>query len=165
MSASPLLEGRPPQQIAIGVISDAEAYREAALLVEPKEEPLFVKASLVAPAWHLLCHSTELAMKAFLLSHGADPGSRPGGLLHHSLRHNLAALYERAQEKGLTTSSEFEEILASLSPFHEAHIFRYRRPGYISLPTPYVIADALEPVIANIKGVVRQRWMESQGLR
>lgn len=165
MSTSPLLGGRSPQQVAIGVISDAEAYRAAALLVEPEEEPLFVKASLAAPAWHLLCHSTELAMKAFLLSHGADPGSRPGGLLHNSLRHNLAALYERAQEKGLTTSREFEEILAELSPFHEAHIFRYRRPGYISLPTPHVIADALEPVIANIKGVVRQRWMESQGLR
>ncbi|MCJ2043500.1 hypothetical protein MKK58_02945 [Methylobacterium sp. J-078] len=161
-------EGQPerlPEQIAIGLVQDAEAYRLAALRVQPRDAPIG-EVDLIAPAWHLLCHSAELALKAFLLSNGADPGSKPGGLKHPALRHNLLGLYEAAVAQGFAPpDAEFGELMEWLAPYHSAHDFRYRKPGLVSLAAPFFIAEVLEPVIARVEGTVRERWRTRRGSR
>lgn len=156
---------RPPEQMAIGLIRDAEAYRAAATRICPAREPFSTQdANLLAPAWHLLCHAAELALKAYLLSGGADPGSKKGGLMHSAIRHNLIGLYTRALEGGLQSPNEdFGDLIEFLDPYHAAHVFRYREEGRMPYVPPSTIADILEPVIAGIAQTVRGRWTAAHG--
>ena len=154
---------RPPEQIAIGMIQDAEAYRVAAVRTLPRGAPL-QDNHLTAPAWHLLCHAAELALKAYLLSDGVDPSARKGGITHSSVRHNLSGLYEMATDRGFRPpDAEFGELMEWLSPYHGAHAFRYRRPGRHRLPAPFFIAEILRPVISGVAQIVRARWAEAHG--
>ncbi|MCJ2070787.1 hypothetical protein MKK75_18655 [Methylobacterium sp. J-030] len=156
---------RPSEQIAIGLIQDAEAYRAAAVRVHPKRAP-HRDVNLLAPAWHLLCHASELALKAYLLSGGADPSAKQGGLMHSTLRHNLVGLYRLALERGFNPpSEEFGELMDFLGPYHGAHVFRYREQGRMPLHPPFAIAETLEPVIAGIAQTVRERWSAAHGGR
>ena len=162
MSESPEPADRAPQLIAIGMVQDAEAYRVAALRTHPEGSP-HRDNNLTAPAWHLLCHSAELALKAYLLSGGADPSARKGGVTHSSIRHNLSGLFDLAIERGFKPpDEEFGDLMEWLSPYHGAHAFRYRRTGLVRLPAPFFIANVLEPVIADIARTVRARWMAIQ---
>lgn len=153
---------RPPQQVAIGLIQDAEVYRAAAARVCPKRPPRR-ETALLAPAWHLLCHSSELALKAYLLSGGADASARKGGLMHTAVRHDLVALYALAIVRGFEPpDEEFGELMDFLGPYHGAHVFRYREPGRMPLLPPFEIAEILAPVIAGIAQTVRARWLATQ---
>ena len=161
-AAPPQARARPPQQVAIGLIRDAEAYRLAAVRVVPKRPPLYPASDphLLAPAWHLLCHASELALKAYLLSGGADQSAKKGGLMHSAIRHNLNGLYQLAVEHGFEPpDEEFGDLIEFLDPYHAAHVFRYREEGRMPYVPPAVIADILEPVIVGISQTVRQRWM------
>lgn len=163
-SSKPPVE-RPPEQIAIGMIQDAEAYRVAAVRTLPREAPA-QDNHLTAPAWHLLCHAAELALKAYLLSNGADPSARKGGITHSSIRHNLFGLYEMAIDRGFEApDDDFGQLMEWLSPYHGAHAFRYRRPGRARLPAPFFIAEVLESVISDTARIVRIRWTEAHGDR
>ena len=154
---------RPPEQVAVGYIKEAEAYRLAALRVHPPGTQN-ADVNLLAPAWHLLCHSSELALKAFLLSHGADPGGKKGGLMHIDMRHKLMRLYEAALARGFKApDDEFRELIEWLAPYHSNHVFRYREPGRIWLASPFLIGEILEPVISDIARIVQQRWMAAHG--
>jgi hypothetical protein len=153
---------RPPEQIVIGIIQDAEAYRKAAVMVVTANEGSHQR--YFAPTYFLLCHSAELALKAFLTSHRVPEKE----LKDFEVRHNLRALYEIAVSHGLKVPveedgySEFGDLMDWLSPFHKAHAFRYRQPGYIQLPSPALMAELLEPVIADIAGIVRTRWLATR---
>jgi hypothetical protein len=161
-TSSPRL--RPPGQIAVGMVQDAEAYRLAAVRVHPRSSP-HQDGMLLAPAWHLLCHSVELTLKAYLLSAGADPSGGKGGLKHSSIRHNLVGLHERAQSHGFKPAGDgFEQVVAFLGPYHGDHVFRYRKPGSMPLFPPHAIADILKPVIAGASRTVRERWQATLGV-
>jgi hypothetical protein len=153
---------RPPEQIAIGIIQDAEAYRKAAVMVDTANEGSHPR--FFAPTYFLLCHSAELALKAFLTTHRMPARD----LQKVEIRHNLRALYEAALAYGLKVPvekdgyDEFGDLMDWLSPFHKAHAFRYRQPGYVQLPSPAFMADRLEPVIADIAGIVRTRWVATR---
>ena len=163
MSGKQLQAETSPQVMAISYVRHAEAYRISALRVCPEETPSS-DVALIIPAWHLLCHSSELALKAYLLSGGADPSGKKGGLKHTSLRHNLIGLYDLAVDRGFTApDGEFGGLMAGLAPFHTDHVFRYLKTGCISLATPRHIGTVLEPIILNIAKTAGARWRATRG--
>lgn len=148
---------RPPHEMAVGYISEAEAYHRAALLVHSSTEPLDA-IDLMAPALFLLCHATELALKAYLLSHGADPGAKAGGLKNPAVGHNLIALYEMAVDQGFEPADDrLASMVEWLGPAHQAHSFRYRGLGAYHLPLPALFTEVLASTILSIKGTVSRR--------
>ena len=145
---------RPSHEMAVGFISEAEAYHRAALLVHSSPEPT-PDVELMAPALFLLCHATELALKAYLLSHGADPGPKAGGLKNQALGHNLVALYELALTQGFTPPDDrIAAMVEWLGPAHQVHSFRYRELGFRSLPIPVLFAEVLASTIRSVKRTV-----------
>lgn len=152
-----------PETLATRLVRDAESYRLAALRVHPKDDP-DAKPRLLARAWFLLCHSAELSLKAYLLCHGVANDRKTGGLKNQALRHNLSGLYAEAVAIGFAPpNDEFSNQVELLAPYHEAHAFRYRKTGWVSLSEPRHIASVLKPVIADIALTVRRRWQATQG--
>jgi hypothetical protein len=148
---------RPPHEMAVGYVKEAEAYHRAALLVHSSRE-LLSDTELMAPALFLLCHATELALKAYLLSHGADPGSKAGGLKNPAIGHNLVALYELAVAHGFKPpDARLADMVEWLGPAHQAHSFRYRELGYRNLPLPVLFAEVLSSTIISIKRTIGRR--------
>lgn len=136
--------------MAVGYIRDAEAYRRAALLVHPREEP-GSDPDMLPPALFLLSHAVELALKAFLLSKGVSDGRNEGELKHPAVRHDLVRLYDLALAHGFVASGpHFDGVVDWLGPFHSGHAFRYRQTGAVELPTPSRVSALLAPVIAGI---------------
>lgn len=141
---------RPPHEMAVGYIRDAEAYRQAALLVHPREEP-GSNPDLLSPALFLLSHAVELALKAYLLSQGVPDGWGEGELKHPAVRHDLVRLHNLALAHSFVASGpHFDVVVDWLGPFHRGHAFRYRQTGGVRVPTPSRIAALLAPVIAGI---------------
>ncbi|MDP4006905.1 hypothetical protein [Methylobacterium sp. NEAU K] len=150
---------RPPHEMAVGYVKEAEAYHRAALLVHSSRE-MVSDVALMAPALFLLCHATELALKAYLLSHGADPGAKVGGLKNPAIGHNLVALYGLAVAQGFkATDDRLADMVEWLGPAHQAHSFRYRELGYRNLPLPVLFAEVLSSTIASIKRTVSMQAM------
>jgi hypothetical protein len=148
---------RPPHEMAVGYIRDAEAYRRAALLVHPREEP-GSDPDMLPPALFLLSHAVELALKAFLLSQGVPDGWGEGELKHPAVRHDLVRLHDLALAHSFVASGpHFDEVVDWLGPFHRGHAFRYRQTGAVELPTPARVAALLAPVIAGIGRSVASR--------
>lgn len=150
---------RPKEQIAIGIAQDAEAYRQAAVKVEPGADLFEIDLQMAIPAWHLLSHAAELAFKAHLISHGVAGGSKEGELKHPALRHCLLPLLELAIKHNFRPPSDaFGNIIEQLDPYHRTHFFRYRQVGRFSLPVPQAISEVLKPGIASILAEVESRW-------
>jgi hypothetical protein len=100
------------------------------------------------PIYHLLCHSIELTLKAYLAASGV-----PITTLANHIRHDLELAFRCAQKRGFAPSDAgFWEIVQWLAPYHLDHSFRYSKAyGSVSLPEPSQVAD----IIANtIQGAV-----------
>jgi hypothetical protein len=94
------------------------------------------------PRYFLLCHAIELALKAYLLFHGATADE----IKNPSLRHNLKELLEQAIQKGLPigpcTRSELELL-------HDAHTKYW--PRYPKQDANLVfILDPFEPYAVEL---------------
>ena len=75
------------------------------------------------PRYFLLCHSIELALKAYLAKYGATPQY----LREFDLRHNLDRLVTEAVEKGLHLTPETQEGIRALAEAHAKFWHRYPR--------------------------------------
>ncbi|WP_342148164.1 hypothetical protein [Methylorubrum sp. SB2] len=118
---------------------------------------------MAIPAWHLLSHAAELALKAYLLSHGVADGSKAGELKHPALRHCLLPLLELTIKHNFRPPSDaFGDIIEQLDPYHRTHFFRCRQIGRFSLPMPHAISEVLRPGIASILAEVENRWRAMQ---
>ena len=73
------------------------------------------------PRYFLLCHSIELALKAYLARRGATPEQ----LRKFELRHNLDQLMDEAVEKGLPLPTPTQELIKALSEAHSKFWHRY----------------------------------------
>ena len=79
--------------------------------------------SISWPRYFLLCHSIELALKAYLAKYGATPQY----LREFDLRHNLDRLVTEAVEKGLHLTPETQEGIRALAEAHAKFWHRYPR--------------------------------------
>jgi hypothetical protein len=73
------------------------------------------------PRYFLLCHSIELALKAFLLHRGATLDE----LKDFDLRHNLDKLIDEAVAKGLHLKPETQDAVKVLTDAHSKFWHRY----------------------------------------
>ena len=79
--------------------------------------------SISWPRYFLLCHTIELALKAYLAKLGATPEQ----LRQLERRHNLARLVTEAVEKGLHLTPETQEGIRALAEAHAKFWHRYPR--------------------------------------
>lgn len=82
----------------------------------PRREP-----PLSWSRYFVLCHSIELAIKAYLSAHGATPRQ----LTNFRHRHNLTELLRRATEKGLSLTNSVQDDIKLLNEAHEKFWHRY----------------------------------------
>jgi hypothetical protein len=73
------------------------------------------------PRYFLLCHSVELALKAFLLQRGATPER----VREIELRHNFKNLLAEAVQKGLVLTPETQTAISTLAEAHSQYWHRY----------------------------------------
>lgn len=110
-----------------GLLRYAEEYRLAAELVRHNE-------SLVMPAYMLLGHCYEVALKAFLLARGMEIrelSSRPYG---HNLDELWAEALRRRIDRLYAMSAIAGEVIATLNRHFATHEFRYIRTGTKTVP-------------------------------
>lgn len=74
------------------------------------------------PVYFLASQAAELFMKAALLKRGFSESDLKK---KHELRHNLEALLQEIQSKGVPVSAETAAIVAGLSEQHRTHQLRY----------------------------------------
>jgi hypothetical protein len=73
------------------------------------------------PRYFLLCHSIELALKAWLMLHGVSEAE----LQKFEVRHNLKNLLELAERRGLKLTPDTQEAIKLLAEAHAKHWARY----------------------------------------
>lgn len=125
-----------------------QAYRDLPRRLPPRSWPRYL----------MLCHAVELALKAYLLQHGATPKD----LKAKALRHSINELLTRATNKGLLLSPAVQTEIRLLHEAHEKFWHRYpkenSKPVYIieqfESPTRQLL-DAVTATVYNI-GTARQ---------
>lgn len=79
------------------------------------------KKLTVIPLYFLASHAAELFLKAALLKRGFPETD----LKKYDYRHNLEALSQELQKKGLPVSSDTTAVIQGLSEQHKTHQLRY----------------------------------------
>jgi hypothetical protein len=82
-----------------------------------------LRPSISWPRYLLLCHSIELALKAYL----AKLGATPKHLRKLERRHNFNKLLDEVLEQGLHLTSETQKHIRALAEAHSEYWHRYPR--------------------------------------
>lgn len=73
------------------------------------------------PFYFLISHAAELYLKAALLKRGFSESD----LKKYDYRHNLKALLEALQEKGVSVTPDTISLISGLHSQHQSHALRY----------------------------------------
>jgi hypothetical protein len=145
--------------MAVGYLTDAEAYTKAAVELNRLD-----RKGMTSPTYFLLCHAMELLFKAYILASGGDAK----GLRKQAVQHNLSELHKRAQQLNLPTDDKAEAVVKMLAPYHQNHSFRYRDPGYKTFPATEVVLEVLHsltpPISILVRKALRDNFSEPSGL-
>jgi hypothetical protein len=142
------------EYVAIGHITDANAYLRAARLIESADPDL-----PSSPIYFLLCHGMEIVLKAYILAAGGtEKELRP-----QNIRHHLDELRNRAFALGYSPSEKTNAVIDMLAPYHASHSFRYRDPGFKTYPTTDEVIQSLEAMLIHIEPVVRKCVLDRIG--
>jgi hypothetical protein len=122
---------------AILLMTDAVEFHKAGISLNSLSGDAF------GPGSFLLCHSVELAMKAYLMATGST--------LDDVVGHDLKRLRNRCRERGLTLSHPRAKlVLDMIGPVHKKHLLRYKRPGSVIMPNNIEFEDFVSSVVADI---------------
>jgi hypothetical protein len=136
-----------PQLVAIGLIHDAGSFVECARLVDQHLKggvPTYPRFS--SPIYFLLCHAIERALKAHLAASGVPTRTPRSKKLGHKI--DVAFRYARRCFAFAPADDRFPELVNWLAPYHQVHIFRYRKTGRLNLPLASEAADIIQNTIA-----------------
>lgn len=139
----------------MGLWTDAREMFQAATLVI--NEP---NLKFSSPAYYLLGHGLEVALKSYLRSHGRSLKDL------RAIGHDLSKALQDAVDCGLVDcyplSDSEASALALFTPYYKAKHFEYRVTGYKQLPSPQSLLDlgnhllaAIRPICEASVGVVR----------
>jgi hypothetical protein len=121
---------------AVLLMTDAVAFHNAGI-------SLSSLSGAFGPRNFLLCHSVELAMKAYLVATGSTLDAVVG--------HDLKRLRNRCRERGLTLSHPRANlVLDMIGPVHKKHLLRYKRPGGVTMPNDIEFNDFVSRVLGDI---------------
>jgi hypothetical protein len=124
---SPPLTGTMPQQY----LHRARMFRTAAMAL-----PAYTSGEQNWPAYALLFHACELALKAFCARSVAD-----GKPEKRASNHDLNGWYEIALGYGLPGDPQIAECIHALTELHACHYTRYPTDKKIGVPELANIAD------------------------
>lgn len=114
------------------------------------------RGDLVYPAYYLLAHSCELALKAYLSAKGWS------GSQVVQLNHRLPKMLAKAREEGLPEISLLDELVSSLTDANEDHLLRYPGAFYLkSVPEPQECAAVVADLLAKIRPTVTHAFLTS----
>jgi hypothetical protein len=102
---------------------------------------------------HLLGMSIELALKAYLRHHGS-----PANELI-ALGHDLAALYERALQFGLTDTGSRSFRFGLLGADYKAQLFGYPEEGQMELIAPWSLREIAHGLLTEVFAKIRGQRM------
>jgi hypothetical protein len=142
-----------PQLLACGLIEEAQVYVESARRLD---KACRNSARFFGPTYFLLCHSIELALKAYLAASGVSE-ARLRNELGHDIRHALRS----ARGHGFTpTDKRFPDIVRLLAPYHLDHSFRYPKgSGQVGVyPTVSDAAEIIGDTVGSIDTYVRGKF-------
>ena len=143
---------RRTELVGMGYLTDAKAYLKAGNALSQSDVDMY------SPVYFLLCHGIELSLKAFILASGGSERE----LKQQDTRHHLNVLRDRARALGYQPANEkTDEVIEMLAPYHSSHSFRYRDPGYASLP---VIADTIEVLTSMLDEISPVVWRKVRSM-
>lgn len=124
---------------ALGFSRLSFEFIEAAIVVDEKQGSPHTRRLLrhvsSLPAYHLLAHAIELALK----THLRQAGVAPGALRKRTLGHDLRALREKATELGIEKILRFnradDEVVELLTPLQDEQTLRYPKNGVARFPS------------------------------
>jgi hypothetical protein len=138
-----LMDPSARARIARLFLNDANNFREAGIGLPP--------SGLFGPKNYLLCHSVELAMKAYLLATGSTLDDV------EEIGHDLKKLNRLCGQRGLILSHPSAcQNLAWIAPAHKEHSLRYARPGGITMPGDIEFNQFSLSVIKDVTPAVRE---------
>jgi hypothetical protein len=100
------------------------------------------------PRYFMLCHASELALKAYLFHYGATPKE----LKASGVRHSLTELQTRATNNGLSLSPKVQDDINWLNKAHEAFWHRYPREQ----GGPVATIDQFQPAVRELLDAVNK---------
>jgi hypothetical protein len=131
----------------IELLKLAEDFYQAYIDLPPRNPPYW-------PRYFMLCHATELGLKAYLAYHGRTHEQ----LMQRGVRHNLRRLMSDAVSSGLSVKTETRDLLELLDEAHSRFWPRYPRghgdPADAGKPV-FVIDPHLEMLCASARAFTR----------
>ncbi len=133
----------------IGLWTYAHAFEKSASVLSASAVPF------EPVRYYLICHSIELALKAFLSLHGATMLE----LSENAFGHNLQKILEVAESKGLSADVALTPMhraeIVSASAYYGGKVFEYpavgeAMSGYPSLPQLEVLLDAGHVLVESL---------------
>lgn len=100
------------------------------------------------PAYYLLSHATELALKAFLAARGTDKSSLK------KLDHNLKRIANRALQANLPVVDMFDLMIERLNNLNKEHSLRYPAWRFFDFPMPSECSTVLSSLQEAIRPTV-----------
>jgi hypothetical protein len=126
----------------------ARMFREAAVYL-----PAYVNGGVNWPAYALLLHACELALKAF-----CDQSVATGKPSARAPNHDLKGWYALARQYGLPADQHIAEAIDILTELHAKHYARYPDNRKAPIPDISNVADTVvDWLISTISPMVQQR--------
>ena len=123
----------------------ANEFHEAGIAV------VTVKGRASTPAYYLVCHALELALKAFLRGKGLSIAE----LSNKKLGHNLSAILKRAELQGLSqyfsVSAGLRECIDLMNPYYSTKGLEYMTTGCKEYPEFNQLSSEVEKIISGIE--------------
>lgn len=102
------------------------------------------------PAYYLVCHAIELALKAFLRGSGASLS------VLKRLGHDLPLLFEKAIRNSLDAhcklTAEHQRAVTLANRYYRTKEFEYITTGYKSLPKIDILQEAATRLVKELRG-------------
>ena len=125
----------------------AKEYRDAFAALNVSEG-----SSLIFPAYHLLCHSTELGLKAYLAANGTTVDQ-----LHH-IGHDASRALKAAERAGLTAPAGLKDLVRWSKALNgRRHSLRYPGEVLVNVPHPDECLAVIDDLLNEIQAIVQGR--------
>lgn len=105
---------------------------------------------------HLLGMSVELALKAYLVHNHVEKKEL------RRLGHDLAALYDKATELGITDTGSRNFRLSVLGANYKARIFAYPEAGSLTVIQPWSLREISREILCEVFEAVKGRELTLQ---
>lgn len=144
------IAGSVTRMAPVGLIKYAQWFLQAAKEISVSSETQFMPART-----YLVCHSLELALKAFLSLNGYELIKLSGGAFGHNLENILAEAQKLKIDSAACLTSIHKAEIYKASQYYSEKIFEYPAlweaiQAYPSRPDTSILIEAAEVLVSSI---------------